>query len=164
MDVLLIRHATALPAVGKMRDDDRYLAEEGRATALRVGKKLHELGVRPTVVYTSPLVRAVQTAELVSFGLGPHRVVTHVPLSIDHGSTAQALSVLDHHHDADVVLLVTHEPKVRALAASLAGRREFPGFPTAGVAAFRRHGRSTQLLYRLDPTTLTVDESMPRGD
>lgn len=164
MDVFLIRHATAISPVGKMRDEDRYLSDDGRATALRVGERLYELGARPVVVYTSPLVRAVQTAELVAFGLHPERVVVHVPLSIDHGTTAQALSVLERHGDGDTIVLVTHEPKVRALAASLAGRREFPGFATAGVAVFRGRARATKLLYRLDPSTLVVDESTPHGE
>lgn len=156
MDVLLIRHATAVPAVGPMRDEDRYLADDGRATALSVGEKLRELGFTPSVVYTSPLVRAVQTAELVSVALGPARVVSHVPLSIDHGTVAEVVAVLRRHADTETIVLVTHEPKVRAIAASLAGTREFPGFPTAGVACFRGSAGATKLAFRLDPQTLRV--------
>lgn len=164
MQVFLIRHAKAVPAIGKMRDDDRHLADDGRESARQVGARLAELGVRPSVVYTSPLVRAVQTAELVSIALAPLRVVAHVPLSIDHGTVAQALSVLERHAEKDVIVLVTHEPKVRSIAASLSGRNDFPSFPTAGVAAFQGNPKAMRFAYRLDPSTLVVDEATPHGD
>lgn len=44
---------------------DLPLNDEGRAQALEVGAKLSELGIKPEILYSSPLIRAVETAELI---------------------------------------------------------------------------------------------------
>ena len=44
---------------------DLPLNDEGRAQALEVGEKLNELGIKPEILYSSPLIRAVETAELI---------------------------------------------------------------------------------------------------
>lgn len=43
---------------------DRHLNEQGREQARRVGQKLQEL--KPAAIYTSPLLRAHQTAEIIA--------------------------------------------------------------------------------------------------
>ena len=68
MRVLLVRHGEAVsPDVA--RDAERWLTERGRAITHAVAEAL-----RPTVtvghIFTSPLVRAVQTADLLASGLG----------------------------------------------------------------------------------------------
>ena len=44
---------------------DLPLNDEGRVQALEVGEKLNELGIKPEILYSSPLIRAVETAELI---------------------------------------------------------------------------------------------------
>lgn len=41
------------------------LNDEGRSQALEVGAKLNEMGIKPEKLYSSPLIRAVETAELI---------------------------------------------------------------------------------------------------
>ena len=91
---------------------------------MKVGARLAELGLRPTVIYTSPLVRAVQTTELLVRGLttgaeqaparGAPRVAVHPPLAIDTGSTAEVLSILERHVETDTLVLVTHDAELAA--------------------------------------------------
>ena len=69
MDLFLIRHAHAVDGDG-MRDDDRPLSKDGRKQALDVGGALAKQKVRFGRIVTSPLVRAVETAELVAVTLG----------------------------------------------------------------------------------------------
>jgi phosphohistidine phosphatase len=69
MDIYLIRHAQAVDGDG-MRDDDRPLTAQGRKQALDVGGALAKQKVRFARLVTSPLVRAVETAELVAVSLG----------------------------------------------------------------------------------------------
>ena len=45
---------------------DIALNEEGRAQAADAGRKLMELGVKPEIIYSSPLIRAVETAEIIA--------------------------------------------------------------------------------------------------
>lgn len=69
MDLYLIRHAHAVDGDGR-RDDDRPLSAEGRRQARAVGAALARQGVTLTRLCTSPLVRAVETAELIAVATG----------------------------------------------------------------------------------------------
>ncbi len=153
--VVLIRHGEASDPHASA-DGSRHLTPRGREVSRQVALALRDRGIIPTHVYTSPLVRAVQTAEILAHAVehsGP--VVTHDPL-VPNGSSARALGVLSRHPQDDVVALVTHEPLVRALAGHLLSvGGSFPGFRTSGAAVVDvdDEGRST-LLGRLDPSSL----------
>lgn len=74
--LLLIRHAHALPAyeAGVPSDALRPLSEPGRQKAARTAKALAGKGLHPQIVFSSPLLRAVQTAEIIA-------QMFHAPLS-----------------------------------------------------------------------------------
>ncbi len=89
---------------------------------------------QPTAIFTSPLTRAVQTAEiLASVATFDGPLVVHPPLAADYGTTAQALSVLERACDDDTVAIVSHAPKVRVLAGHLAGEPRMPAFRTGAI-------------------------------
>ena len=150
--VLLMRHGEAVdPSTAP--DPQRWLTARGRATSVQVAEALGERGLAPTHLFTSPLVRAVQTAELVaqtSGHPGPVRVEAHL---VPGGTTAHAVAPLDALPGDAVVWLVTHEPTVRVLAAHLSGLASFPGFRTSGVAVIRRDAQGKGALEgRFDPS------------
>ncbi len=164
MRVVLVRHGEAVDPYEVASDAVRYLTAKGRRTVRRVGAELTVQGVELTRIFTSPLVRAVQTAEILAdkSGLeGP--VEVWAPLA--GGTTAQALSALERAAPEDVVALVGHEPSIRTMAAHLTGFGRFPGFRTGGacVIDWREGGGSFQ--WALDPKTLArvdvVDDLVP---
>src|SRR5688500_1510086 len=59
----LLRHGEAVPHESKP-DADRELTARGERQALAAGEGLARLGVEFSACYTSPKVRAVQTAQL----------------------------------------------------------------------------------------------------
>lgn len=63
--IVLLRHAEAVPKgeQGITRDEDRPLTDKGREDAAKLAAAFVAHGVTPDAVVTSPLVRAVQTAE-----------------------------------------------------------------------------------------------------
>src|SRR5690349_11068177 len=65
MKLILVRHADAAAKGenGSTRDFDRPLTDLGREQAQKLADALAAHGVRPDAVVSSPLVRAVQTAE-----------------------------------------------------------------------------------------------------
>jgi phosphohistidine phosphatase len=66
MRVYLIRHGKAEES-GEVRSDfDRALTTMGRDEVTAVARRLGELRVKPTLVLTSPLLRARETAELLA--------------------------------------------------------------------------------------------------
>lgn len=155
MKIVIIRHGEAVDAAMVGGDAERYLSARGRATSRDVARALVQHGFTPTHIYTSPLVRAVQTAEVLAQVVGHEgEVVSHPSLTPD-GARGHALSMLDMHGADEVIALVSHEPTVRVLAGHLVGA-PFPAFRTSGAAILEGDGSGAVLVGRLDPTTLTL--------
>lgn len=66
--LILIRHAHALPGyIARVSSDAlRPLAEEGVQKARQTAGHLAHLGVKPELILSSPLLRAVQTADILA--------------------------------------------------------------------------------------------------
>ena len=93
MDLFLIRHAHAIDG-DRMRDDDRPLSKDGRKQALDVGGALAKQKVRLQRIVTSPLVRAVQTAELLCEAFGLSSVEVHPALVPGPGKEWAVVSLI----------------------------------------------------------------------
>jgi phosphohistidine phosphatase len=125
VQVFLIRHADAVPETVALRDPYRHLSALGREQARGLGDRLRWHDCTPTQLWSSPLVRAVQTAELVASGLHCPLAIEAVPALLPDANprdVAAALAALP----TDTILCVFgHEPGLSALGALLVGRREF---------------------------------------
>ena len=129
-----MRHSTAVDPYEAPTDETRWLTGEGRARMRALTPALRDALGPLTHMFTSSLVRAVQTADLLGEGLGFEGAITvHRPLAPEFGTTAQALSVLEGLDPKATVALVTHAPKVRVLAGHLSGEATLPGFRTASA-------------------------------
>ena len=139
-------------------EHDRWLTDTGRQTATKVGKALAGLNLRYSCIYTSPLVRAVQTAEILAAThpgfYGPLEV--QAALSSEVGSTAQALEPLEHTADDDLIVMVTHMPKVGVLAGHLCQLATFPSFRTSSACLLRVEDGKGRFQWMLDPETLEL--------
>jgi phosphohistidine phosphatase len=122
MDLLVIRHAQALDRDEPIDDAHRPLTARGRRDAEAVGRALREAGVKLDALVTSPLVRAVETAELVAVGLGFEGAL-EVAAELGTGRHPQAVveEVLMPRGDLATVALVGHEPQLGVLMGSLLG-------------------------------------------
>lgn len=143
----LVRHAIAAERGPEWPDDaKRPLTHAGAARMRQAVKGLRTLGVRLTVVATSPLVRAEQTAKLLADGIGSKPELVVMPaLAPDH-APAEVLEALAALPDLSSAALVGHEPDLGELAAWLTGASSPPPFKKGGVcclelgAAPRRRG------------------------
>ena len=153
MRILLVRHGPAVDPYAAPTDETRWLTDAGRRRVRQVASALADVGLRFTCIYTSPLVRAVQTAELLAQAQpgfdGPIEV--HRALAPEHGSTAQALAPMDHAGEDDLIAMVTHEPKVRILAGHLTGLSSFPAFRTGAACLVEHDGRRGRFQWMMDP-------------
>src|ERR1051325_11585900 len=72
MELYVIRHAIAQQLGWKndFTDEKRALTSEGRERMCEVARGLLRLGVHLDLILTSPLVRAVETAEVIAATLG----------------------------------------------------------------------------------------------
>lgn len=70
MNVFIVRHAYAIPRESGIPDANRYLTPKGRMVFRKTAKSMIRAGASPEVIVTSPLVRSVQTAEILSERMG----------------------------------------------------------------------------------------------
>ena len=161
MQVLLVRHADAVDTESARTDYERWLTDGGRRTMTKVGEALTRIGLRYSRIHTSPLVRAVQTAEILAATQsgfdGPLEVLS--ALSTEEGSAAQALAPLDHAADDDLVVMVTHMPKVGVLAAHLGQLAAAPSFRTSSAYMLSLEGGKGRFEWMLDPDTCELRQA-----
>lgn len=137
MRLYLVRHGIAVsrqdPACPP--DPERPLTPKGLARTKEVARGLAELGVHPRVMITSPLLRAVQTAEIFCEGLDfpvskLRRSETLVPAckpGLLFAELARAKST--------EVMCFGHAPNLDDVIALAAGRgNPFTALKKAGVA------------------------------
>lgn len=116
MRLYLLRHGIAEDAHGEMSDAERALTDEGRAQLHDTSRALRRLELQPGAILSSPLVRAVQTAELVAAVL--EAPVEQAP-ELQPGCGLDDLQRLLGHYEHETMLLVGHEPDFSTLAARL---------------------------------------------
>lgn len=151
MRVFLIRHARAVDEGPGLADEQRFLSAQGRRTAREVGAKLAAQGIEFDAVLTSPLVRAVQTAELVAERVGYVGVIEALP-KLGPGYPVR-LAAEELPARGAAVAVFGHAPGISDLGALLCSRPAFPGLRPA-MCAVIEDGRP---LWWLDPETLQVE-------
>jgi phosphohistidine phosphatase len=140
--IYLVRHAIAEERGEDWPDDDeRPLAHAGTAKMRRAVSGLRELDMKVDVVLTSPLVRAVETAELLVAGLKPVPALQVLPVDAPRG-----------------LAVVGHEPGIGDLAAWLLGARMAPEFRKGAVCRIDLDGapaaRAGRLIWHATPKML----------
>jgi phosphohistidine phosphatase len=127
MKLYLVRHAEAIERSGTMPDANRYLTPKGRSAFRRIARRVRKLGGVPSLIFSSPLVRAVQTAEILAERLkhdGPVVVAKELSPGFDLKALRLLLAGAGNPTEA---AFVGHEPDLGALAATLLARPG--GFP-----------------------------------
>ena len=127
MRLYLVRHAEAIERSGATPDASRYLTPKGRTAFRKIARRAREAGIAPEVIFTSPLLRAVQTAEILAERLkheGPVVVANELSPGFDDRSLR---SLLDGAGNLAEAAFVGHEPDLGDLAALLLSLRgDFP--------------------------------------
>jgi phosphohistidine phosphatase len=150
--VFLVRHADADADIPEgLGDEARALTTKARASIASHFQSLKERFDTPSLFLASPLVRAVQTAQILSITLGyegPLR--THRSLLPD--MPVGAIDGVLNEPSLDTLVLVGHNPSMTAMAAHLLGMQNFPKPVTPGtVIALEREGQQTKLLFYAPP-------------
>ena len=118
MDVWLLRHAAAGERAASGRDQDRELTAEGLARARAVARGLAALEPGILRIWTSPFLRARQTAEPVAESLRLSERLA-VCRALEPGRDPQEVLLELEAEDCASVLLVGHEPNLGALLGRL---------------------------------------------
>jgi len=124
MILYVMRHAEAVEGSENLQDGWRYLTEKGRAAAQKISSAVAKSGPKPRLTITSPLTRAVQTAEIAAEKACRRNVVVASSLLLPEADISDLVEHLKGCGDAKRVMLVGHEPQLGSLIATLLGRQD----------------------------------------
>ena len=147
--VWMLRHGEAVPHDSKP-DDERELTPRGRHQAEVAGVGLAKLNVEFAACYTSPKLRALETAQLACRALNIEPV-EHVSIA-GRFSRDDVVELLHAHEGEDKILIVGHEPTFSQVVHDFTGARI--DFKKGAVAAAKVQGTRGELLVLLRPREL----------
>ena len=140
MKLILVRHGAAIERGEGVTEFNRYLTPEGRAFFRTTARTMRDQGMAPDLIITSPLVRAVQTADILAETLAYDGPLLAEDLLAPGCSLAAIMPLLDRYRDASELVLVGHEPDLGSMIEELLGLRH--GFAL-------KKGRGVKLTVRL---------------
>lgn len=138
LDLIFFRHGLADWPNWPKPDDERPLTRKGREETHGVAKYLAKLGVKPAKIFTSPLPRASQTADIAAEHLNAPVVVTKkLTKRFTLGKLEELVS-----GETKTVMVVGHEPNFSAVIKALTGAEI--KLRKSGVARLRIDPRKMQ--------------------
>ena len=120
MELYFFRHGEAEPASADGTDEARELTATGKQESRSMAEALSRAGLRPETIYTSPLVRARQTGEILGqvLGLSPQ-----VDERLRCGAAFGDVQALAAERGPASIMLVGHEPDLSTIVHQLTGGR-----------------------------------------
>ncbi len=166
----LLRHAKSSWDGGET-DRDRTLNKRGQRDAPLMGTRLTARRLRPSLILTSPAVRAATTAGSVAQSLGYPREFIQREERLYLASRQTLIDVVTTQEDTfNDLLLVGHNPGLTELINELLPELRLDNLPTAGVACIDSeaeswadftHGPLTLAFfdYPKNPETIVIEKS-----
>lgn len=132
--IIAIRHAKPLNT-GFADELLRPLSKEGIATQKEVVEKLKKKGYRPNLILCSPILRAVQTAEIISKIFSIDIIETNA-LGYDFDAE-QLLAFFPLPEQNQTIILVGHAPMLAEFVNEMTGKKALPfGLSKSSAAVF----------------------------
>jgi len=121
MRLFLLRHVEAQSPREVERDEDRAVTARGETRLRKACRGLRRLDIFPDRILSSPLKRAVQTAEVTADELGFPGQIEAVEELAPESDPAELVEVLRTFSGVGQVLIVGHQPFLGRLAGYLIG-------------------------------------------
>jgi phosphohistidine phosphatase len=110
MELYVFRHGIAEDGQPGHSDSDRRLTDEGAKKVAQVVKTAQRAGAQPSLIVSSPYVRAVQTARIAAEGFGYKGEVVEIEALAPHGTPQAVWNELRGYRGERAILLAGHEP------------------------------------------------------
>lgn len=139
MKLYVMRHGPAEDDAASGRDADRALTHSGRERTREVARALVANEEAPLAIVSSPLVRALQTAEIVAAVTELDKRGAAVEVRREMGPGGDALGLVAEllRTGRKRVMVVGHEPDVSLLVHSLTGASPEAGLSKSMVVGVR---------------------------
>jgi phosphohistidine phosphatase len=153
----LVRHAKSSWKDNSLADRERPLNKRGKKDAPEMGRRIAAAGIRPSLIVSSPAVRAWTTAKIIADEIGYPREFLQRDKALYLASVNGILDVIAGQDDGfNNLMLVGHNPGFTEFANYLV-----PGLtgnvPTAGVVSVELDTDDWNLYDRPDATLLLYD-------
>lgn len=120
MNLYILRHASAgTSRTNPLLDAKRPIDREGKQHCQQLAYVLNALKINFDLVLSSPLKRALQTAQLVATETGYEAKIQLAPSLAPDATFAQFSRLLDEHRDREEVLVVGHNPNLQGFLGAL---------------------------------------------
>ena len=137
--LFIIRHAKSSWDASNIDDFERPLNDRGKRDAPRMGKRLKEKDIQPTLLLSSPAKRALSTAKGIAKVLKYPKDDIKTDRRLYHADEETMLTVVrELKEKQDVVMIFSHNPGLTEFVNSLMdGELDIDNVPTCGVVAFK---------------------------
>ena len=157
--VYLVRHAIAEERGPRWPDDRlRPLTADGAARMRRAVGGLEALAEPIELILSSPLTRAIQTAEILARGLAARPEIVQLEALAPGTPPGRVVRALAAHTKPKALALVGHEPDLGQLAAWLLGTARPLVFKKGGACRIETAdwppGRDSRLIWLATPKML----------
>src|SRR5207237_5611733 len=115
----LLRHGTAEDVRPGVSDAERKLTEGGRDEIRRALACVRKAKVAPSLILSSPYVRAIETAEIAAASVGYQGTIVRTEALVPSGSPECVWDELGGRRNETEILMAGHEPLMSQLAAYL---------------------------------------------
>jgi len=163
LNLYLLRHGIAVErgTPGYESDFDRPLTSDGKEKMCKIAAVIRRMEIKFDHIFSSPYIRARQTAEIVARNLDPAMKVEFTDTLATQGTSAKVIRFLKELEPASrEVMLVGHEPNLSELASLLCsgGTDSLIVFKKGGFCKLStetlRTGRCASLEWLLTPRQL----------
>ena len=161
MKLFLIRHAEAIDyeTESVKTDEYRFITPKGRKTSMNVFKKIRDEFSELEKIYTSPMTRSVQTAEILAMTL-KFKFDVEVVNELTIGSEIRrVVELVKRNSIFGSIALIGHNPMMSTMVSELTEHKELPeGFQKSGVCCivYNISEREGKFLFYADPKTLEI--------
>jgi phosphohistidine phosphatase len=140
MRLYIVRHAIADPhGTPGMPDDDRPLTEEGIKKMRRAAVALRSLEFVPELILSSPLPRALQTADILIDTFGQKRTRLEILKALAPSGSRKEVyqAITSYEKKLESLMLVGHQPSLGEIAGEIVwgSQQYFLDLKKGGVCA-----------------------------
>lgn len=134
MNLYLIRHSIAEAMSHNKKDFDRELTETGKTVIAKAAHGWEKIICKFDLIITSPLVRSVQTSEIISSSMKNSPKIIKDNNLTTGGTTADLMEIANSFDEMDLAC-VGHQPDLSYHIINLCGDKGFKLlFPPAAIA------------------------------
>ncbi|MBT8101708.1 MAG: histidine phosphatase family protein [Gammaproteobacteria bacterium] len=153
----LVRHAKSSWSDTHLSDRERPLNKRGERDAPRMGKRIAEHGIRPSLIVSSPATRAWTTAKIIAARISYPIEFLEREDSLYLASLDELLAVIAaQDNEFNNVMIVGHNPGLTDLANYLSPALTH-NLPTAGVVSVQIEQKDWNLSDRPQTKLLVYD-------